>query len=448
MSFPTYEDIKKSGISWVGTIPTHWDCTRLKNIFQLMKRSPEPDDGIVTAFRDGEVTLRSNRRTDGYTNAIQEHGYQRVLPNDLVIHAMDAFAGAIGVSDSTGKSTPVYSVCRLRDPEYDVHYFGRLLRHMALSGYINSLAKGIRERSTEFRWKESANTVIPVPPSDEQKAIASFLDSETSKIDALVSEQRRLIELLKEKQQAIISHAVTKGLNPDVKMKPSGIQWLGDVPEHWQVKRVKHTITSIEQGWSPQCENEPVQSDDQWGVLKVGCVNYGKFTAEENKALPGTLDPQPELGIRENDLLISRANTIELVGSAAVSERDHANLMLCDKLYRLRMDHSQLLPQFLCFFLNCEVAREPIELGASGASPSMKNISQSVILELWFATPHVTEQREIVNVVKERWNAITELIVGAEHAIELLQERRTALISAAVTGKIDVRGFAPKEALV
>src|SRR5262249_59002185 len=117
-----------------------------------------------TAFRDGEVTLRSNRRIDGFTNAIHELGYQRILKGDLVIHAMDAFAGAIGVSDSDGKSTPVYSVCTPRSRSVNPYYYGRLMRYMALSGYVNSLSKGIRERSTEFRWTEAANVIVSVPP--------------------------------------------------------------------------------------------------------------------------------------------------------------------------------------------------------------------------------------------------------------------------------------------
>ena len=281
-----------------------------------------------------------------------------------------------------------------------------------------------------------------MPPPGEQHSIASFLDRETSKIDTLVSEQRRLVELLKEKRQAVISHAVTKGLDPTVPMKPSGIDWLGDVPQHWAIQRVKNAIRSIEQGWSPQCENEPVQSQEQWGVLKVGCVNYGEFNPEENKALPDTLMPLPELTIRSGDLLISRANTIELVGSAAVAEQDYPNLMLCDKLYRLRVHRNSMLPEFLCYFLNCKVAREPIELGASGASPSMKNIAQSVILEMWFAYPGIEEQRRIIDAVRKRWTQISSLIAEANRAIALLQERRTALISAAVTGKIDVREIA------
>src|SRR5690606_21276924 len=130
--------------------------------------------------------------------------------------------------------------------------------------------------------------------------------------------------------------AVTKGLDPDAPMKDSGIEWLGEVPAHWSITRVKRIISSIDQGWSPQCEGFPALDDDSWGVLKVGCVNGGVFNPMENKALPDSLRPEIELTIREGDLLISRANTRELVGRAAVAERNFPNLLLCDKLYRLR----------------------------------------------------------------------------------------------------------------
>ena len=178
---------------------------------------------------------------------------------------------------------------------------------------------------------------VLVPPLAEQSSIAEFLDRETAKIDGLVEEQRRLIELLKEKRQAVISRAVTKGLNRHAPMKPSGIEWLGDVPEHWDVMRVKHLTRSIEQGWSPQCEGFPVETEVEWGVLKVGCVNGGTFNSHENKLLPADLEPIPALGILAGDLLVSRANTRELVGSAAVPLNDHPRLLLCDKLYRLRL---------------------------------------------------------------------------------------------------------------
>lgn len=446
MSFPRYEKYKDSGVEWLGEVPEHWSIWRLKALFDLAKREAREEDAIVTAFRDGEVTLRSNRRTVGFTNAIQEIGYQGIRKDDLVIHAMDAFAGAIGVSDSDGKSTPVYSVCRIRHHEMNVWYYGKLLRSMALSGYINSLSKGIRERSTEFRWAEAGRQFVAVPPPAEQHAIAAFLDRETAKIDTLVAEQERLVSLLAEKRQAVISHAVTKGLNPDAPMKDSGIEWLGEVPEHWGVKRLKNVIQSLEQGWSPQCENFPVETESEWGVLKVGCVNGGTFRSGENKALPSDLQPRPELGITVGDLMISRANSRELVGSAAVAEQNYPNLMLCDKLYRVRLKPGTALPTYLARYLGIGTVRGQIELRASGASDSMQNISQSTITEMCFAVPPIEEQHDIVGHLDREIARLDALTREAERGIELLKERRAALISDAVTGKIDVRGYAEKEA--
>jgi type I restriction enzyme, S subunit len=249
MSLPKYPKYKDSGISWVGPIPSHWEVRRTKFLFDLMRRPVRPDDEIVTAFRDGEVTLRINRRVDGFTNAVQEIGYQGVRAGDLVIHAMDAFAGAIGVSDSEGKSTPVYSVCQPRTGIAESLYYGKLLRHMALSGFINALAKGIRERSTEFRWTDAGGVLLPLPSLDEQREIVNFIDREAGKIDALVEEQRGLIELLKEKRQAVISHAVTKGVNPDTPTKDSSVEWLGRIPAHWGAQRISTLSTKITNGY-------------------------------------------------------------------------------------------------------------------------------------------------------------------------------------------------------
>ena len=149
-----YEHYKDSGLPWIEKIPSSWKTERAKWLFQKMERSVRPEDEVVTAFRDGQVTLRKNRREEGFTNALQEHGYQGIRKGDLVIHAMDAFAGAIGVSDSDGKSTPVYSACVPRGEHYvNNSYYAYLLRSLSQSGFIQALAKGIRERSTDFRFK-------------------------------------------------------------------------------------------------------------------------------------------------------------------------------------------------------------------------------------------------------------------------------------------------------
>ena len=233
MQFKQYPSYKNSGVEWLGDVPEHWQIVRTKDIFNHRKEEALEDDEIVTAFRDGQVTLRKNRRTDGFTNSIKEHGYQHINSGDLVIHEMDAFAGAIGVSDSSGKSTPVYSVCYAKNENINHHFYSHFFRTMAKTGFINSLAKGIRVRSTEFRWNESRNVYLAEPPKADQEKIVSFLDTETARIDNLIAKQEKLIELLEEQRKSIISHAVTKGLNPNAPMKDSGVEWLGEVPEHW-----------------------------------------------------------------------------------------------------------------------------------------------------------------------------------------------------------------------
>jgi type I restriction enzyme S subunit len=226
-------------------------------------------------------------------------------------------------------------------------------------------------------------------------------------------------------------------------MKDSGVEWLGEVPKHWEVQKVKHLCRHIEQGWSPQCENEASEGDAP-GVLKVGCVNGGIFRPRENKKLPPDLSPIPEYSVRKGDLLISRANTKELVGSAAVVAEDYPWLFICDKLYRITVDPSLASAYFLALYLGSSEVRGQIELGASGASQSMQNISQSVLMELPIALPDLDKQEAIRNAIANECCSIDELVTEGSRAIQLLQERRSALISAAVTGQIDVRGLVPE----
>jgi type I restriction enzyme S subunit len=376
-------------------------------------------------------------------------GCTEVEPNDVLICRLQSsrtilagracLAPQLGVKMITSVDNCIVKPSSDFDPRYVVYQ----LSTTAYLSFIEVVARGgTRDRISRSMLGDIELVVAPV---GEQRAIADFLDRETAKIDVLVEEQRRLIELLKEKRQAVISHAVTKGLNPDAPMKDSGIEWLGEVPAHWNVKRIKYAIRKLEQGWSPQCENFPAEAGE-WGILKVGCVNGGSFNPEENKALPPELSPIPELGICAGDVMISRANTRELAGSAAVAKSSYPRLLLCDKLYRLHMREGICLPEYLAMFLRTPPARSEIELSATGASSSMVNIGQSTITEMSMPLPSLEEQRGIVAFVAEETGKSGQLIAEATRAIDLLQERRTALISAAVTGKIDVRGLATGEA--
>ncbi|EOX1519362.1 restriction endonuclease subunit S [Vibrio cholerae] len=202
--------MKDSGVDWIGKIPEHWEVRRAKYIFKKENRPVRLEDDVVTCFRDGQVTLRTNRRTEGFTFATKEHGYQGIRKGDLVIHAMDAFAGAIGVSDSDGKSSPVYSACTpVTGVEVNPKYYALYLRNLALGGFIESLAKGIRERSTDFRYKDFSELFFPLPDIETQNKVVLEIEKSHQEIDGGISVLTQQIERIKEYKATLINSAVT-----------------------------------------------------------------------------------------------------------------------------------------------------------------------------------------------------------------------------------------------
>ncbi|MCC6263729.1 MAG: restriction endonuclease subunit S [Bryobacterales bacterium] len=274
----------------------------------------------------------------------------------------------------------------------------------------------------------------------QQSEVASMLDRATFDVDELVGRKRRLIGLLEEKRAALISRAVTQGLDPGVRMKDSGVEWLGRVPAHWQVCRMRHVIKSVEQGWSPQCDNVPA-IDGQWGVLKAGCCNLGRFDAAENKALPSGMNVPINLEVRSGDLLMSRASgSVDLIGSVALVPNDvRANLLLSDKLYRLRVVHDVVEPEYLALSLGCQSTRDQIRVIVRGAPGLANNIAQSDVRDLWLCVPPRTEQASILRILRETNHHTARLTSAAERTIALLGEYRSALIAAAVTGQLDLK---------
>ena len=201
--------MKDSGIEWLGKIPAHWATRQGRYLYRALSLPPEEGDGVVTAYRDGQVTLRSKRRAEGYTFAIQELGYQHVRVGDLVIQGMDAFAGAIGVCDSPGKCSPEYLVLEPLIEGTDNRYFAAALRLMAHRGYIVVVCNAVRERAPRFRTPEFRSVLLPRPPEAEQQSISALIEDETGKIDILITTIRAAINHLKEYRTALISAAAT-----------------------------------------------------------------------------------------------------------------------------------------------------------------------------------------------------------------------------------------------
>jgi len=198
--------MKQTGIQWAGLIPQHWKVQKGKYSFTLLQRPVKENDGVVTCFRDGEVTLRSNRREDGFTMSDKEYGYQGIEPGDLVVHGMDGFAGSIGISDSRGKGTPVLNVL---DSEHNKRYLMYYLRNMAYGDVFLSLSTGIRVRSCDLSWKKLGEIRIVLPPIEEQNQIADYIDDKLAAIQDAVNKKLQQIDKLKEYKASLIYEYVT-----------------------------------------------------------------------------------------------------------------------------------------------------------------------------------------------------------------------------------------------
>ena len=246
--------------------------------------------------------------------------------------------------------------------------------------------------------------------------------------------------MLQEKRTALISHAVTQGLNPNATKKDSGIPWLGHVPVHWQAIRLKFLLLRIDQGWSPVCDNYPAENG-QWGVLKAGCANGGIFDPMENKTLPDGIEPPLGIEVKRGDVLMSRASgSTELVGSVAIVREDPpTRLLLSDKTFRLVLCTDKIEPELLVWAMGSPVVRHQISGVTSGAEGLANNITISDIYNLVLPLPPLKEQQELLARIGDEAAKLDALMAKVRTAIERLQEYRTALISAAVTGQIDVR---------
>ena len=442
MSLSRYSDYKDSGVAWLGEVPGHWKILPCRAIVHEQTAKNEgatcsdylslmANIGVIPYAEKGDV---GNKKPEDVSKC------KIVTRGDFVINSMNYGIGSYGLSDYDGICSPVYIVLKPQNDVVESRFAFRIFENRSFQTYAQSFGNGILVHRCAINWDILKPIGVGIPPIEEQKAILVFLDRETVKIDELVVEQRRLVELLKEKRQAVISHAVTKGLNPNAPMKPSCIAWLGDVPEHWEVKPLKYSITKIEQGWSPQCDSEPAE-ENEWGVLKVGCGNRDEFDATEQKKLPLDIQPALNYEIKTGDILMSRGNTLELVGMATFIGQVRPRLLLCDLLYRFLAKPERALGKFIVLSLRSPNVRFQIERDATGTSSTMKKISQGTIREFIIALPPLDEQAIIVDFINTETAKLDILTVEAQRVIALLLERRSALISAAVTGKVDVRKF-------
>ena len=433
--FEKYDAYKDSGIQWIGQIPEHWEIEKAKWIFLKADRPIRPNDGIVTCFRDGEVTLRSNRRTDGFTNALKEHGYQGIRKGDLVIHAMDAFAGAIGVSDSDGKSTPVYSACipRIKN-RINVHYYAYYLRNLALAGFIESLAKGIRERSTDFRFADFAELLLPFPKLEDQERIVAFLNQKTAEIEQAIAIKEQQIALLNERKQIVIQKAVTQGLDPNVPMKDSGVEWIGQIPEHWHIKKLKY-LAQVEGGFAFSSD---LFKEDGVQLLKISNLYMNILSLDRQPTFIDEkyINTYSKWVVSKGDILMSLTGTLgkKDYGFAILLE-DDSKFFLNQRVGKISFN-TDVNNFFILNQLQSDVFLDQIYQLPSGTKQA--NLSNEHIENAYLIIPNLNEQKQISHFITGLVQATQILVENTLKEIGLLKEYKTTLINDAVTGKIKV----------
>ncbi|MDF0535630.1 restriction endonuclease subunit S [Shewanella sp. A32] len=428
-----YPEYKESGVEWLGQVPTDWTITKTTRFFkiamgQTILREELVDDGLWPVYSATE-----GNHFFGYINGPQV----RLDVGDLVIPARGNSIGAVKLVDQKATTTQTTIYCK--------HITNRLVAKYAfyyMLGNRKNLFRFTQTAIPQITVEEVGTNSILLPSEVEQRTIAAFLDYETARIDCLIEKQQRLIELLKEKRQAVISHAVTKGLNPDAPMKDSGVEWLGQVPEHWKVQKLGYLcqvtkLTGFEytNHWS---------TDDLGDVVALRGYNIGERKLELEK---GTERISKELS---NRLARSKLNAGDLVlpctgtlGNAAVipsNDTFHIN----QNIAKLTFD-ATVLPEYASYWLTSSNFRTMVDHNNTSGMQPVLLIGD--IRNMRIPIPPVEEQHTLVECLTKEMMNFESVESKAQYSLTLLQERRIALISAAVTGKIDVRGWVkPAEA--
>ncbi len=425
----TYDTYKDSGIKWLGTIPANWRIEKGKHVLSVLSKPVLQDDDVVTCFRDGEVVLRNERRTEGFTMSDKEIGYQHIDKGDIVIHGMDGFAGSIGISKSTGKGSPVLVVCNpIKDnPSYLVYY----LRILANTNVFLALSTGIRQRSCDLKWNKISVLPFPLPSLPEQRTITTYLDEKCGEIDTLISLQEEMISELQAYKQSVITEAVTKGLDSNVPMKDSGVEWIGMIPEGWKIQRLR-TLGN--------CQNGISKGGEYFGdEFDFPFVNY--TDAYKNIDVPypegranSTEEDRKQYSLIEGDILFTRTSeTIDEIGYASTCTQTIPNAVFSGFLIRFRPTGKELYYGFSKYYFRSSIHRAFFVKEMNLVTRA--SLSQNLLKNLPTLIPPLSEQQAIASYLDEKTSQIDSLIALKQEKITELKDYKKSIIYEYVTGK-------------
>ena len=441
----TYSSYTDSKIDWVGEIPSHWNLNKIKYIFFQRKEKNDPiqtDNILSLTIQQGVIPL-SEKKSGGNKPKDDISKYNLTYPDDIVLNSMNVIVGSVGLSEYFGVVSPVYYILKQIKSEDKIKYFEKLFRTEIFQKSLIGLGNGILIKKTESSGKLNTirmripmdklnQVVIPHPPIPEQTQIVSFLDTKTQKIDELIEKTEQKIKLLKEKRTSLINHCVTKGLNPNVEMKDSGVEWIGEIPSHWDKTRLKYQ-GEVLIGLSYKPENQ-VRENEGTLVMRSSNVQNGKPSFEDNVYV--NIEIPERLITKENDILIcSRNGSKRLIGKNCLITKDIEGMSwgVFMTVYRSKS------PKYFHWVLNSPVFKSQSGLFLTS---TINQLTVSTLENMM--VPFVSdleEQNQIVEYLDEQTQKIDSTIEKETQRIELLKEYRQSLISDVVTGKVDVRGW-------
>ena len=440
MSFPRYPSYKDTKSDWVAQVPEHWQLMPCRGFVDERTEKNEnalcqnylslmANVGVIPYEEKGDI---GNKKPEDLSKC------KLVNQGDFVINSMNYGIGSYGASAYDGVCSPVYIVMKPRQDIVESGFAFRVFEDKSFQARAQSLGNGILAHRCAISWDDLRGISVGIPPVAEQRAILEFLDRETAKIDALIAEQQRLIELLQEKRQAVISHAVTKGLNPNAPMKDSGVEWLGEVPQHWEVAQLKHFSRSLP-GFAFSSDGF-VDDEDKWKLLRG--VNVGVSSIRWDDAVYWEREPGDGLDRYElspGDLVVGLDRPLIKDGlRVARIKPEDCPCMLLQRVAAVKGVQA-LSTDYLYYLLSSPFFVAHFEPETTGVS--VPHISTGQIDSFVVPIPPPGEQAEIVRFLSEAVAEIQRLVKESTKSSEILQERRSALISAAVTGQIDVRGL-------
>lgn len=426
----TYTHYKESGIDWIGQIPEHWVVRRFKYLFnEINERSIDGNEDLLSVSQYTGVTKKLDKLEDGdlLTNASTLEGYKKVRKHQLVSNIMLAWNGSLAFSEYNGITSPAYCIYELKHD--DVYkYFHYLFKTDLYKSEFKRNSSGVIESRLRLYTDDFFSIWSVLPPIHEQEAIANFLDDKTAKIDALVQTKEQQIEKLKELRQAKIHQAVTKGLDASVPIKDSGIEWIGEIPAHWEVKKMKSISSKIGDGLHGTPEY-----DDSGEYYFINGNNLGdnKITIYDSTKLVNKkqflLNKKP---LNRQTILLSINGTI-----GNVSFYNDENVMLGKSACYINLN-KDINKEFISYFLNSKSFKDYYSIVLSGST--IYNLSLHSVANVSFAYPPIQEQEQIVAYLDEVTGKIDQAVTQKQEQITKLKEYKQSLINDVVTGKVKV----------